>query len=70
MYSSGHNDSENVWFDIAETSSSRVIVKKVKKSHFLLFLALQGSNFEKLSKFYKIVVKLFGVKQEFRSEIV
>ena len=57
---------------LSETSCSRVKVKK-SKAHFfffLLFLAIQGSDFEKLSNFYKIGVKLLGVKQEFRSGIV
>ena len=37
MYSSGYNDSENVQFDISETSSSQIKVKKVKGLIFCYF---------------------------------
>ena len=50
--------------------SFRVIIKKAQRSHFLLFLALQGSNFEKWFDFHERHLKLFVLLHTLKNKIV
>ena len=48
----------------------RVIIKKGQRSRILLFLALQGSNFEKLFDFHERHLKLFVLLYTLKNKIV